>query len=426
MHYRFNTSIDQIDVAACSSGPVSAASGKDRPNSLLRATRLASLVAASAALGACALMSSSGPSSRTINRAEGQAVANADIKIIDVTDAVARQVIANDRAPGFAETLGPGQPVGTVIGRGDVLDIAIWEAPPAALFGSASRLSGLPASVSAISEPGASSALPEQMVGSDGRIYVPFAGAIPAAGRSTRDVANEIVRRLTGQAHDPQAVVRIVRNATANATIVGDVGNSTRVPLTARGERLLDVLAAAGGVRQPVDKMTIQITRGSQVVSQPLEAVIRDPRQNIIMQPDDVVTALFQPYSFIALGATGQNAEVPFESVGLTLAQALGRVGGLQDHRANIRGVFLFRLEDPAAVSPELRDGAQLTPDGKIPVIYRIDLRNPGTFFVAQSFPIHNRDVIYVSNAPLADLQKFVNILSSLVYPALNVQSVVR
>ena len=198
--------------------------------------------------------------------------------------------------------------------------------------------------------------------------------------------------------------MRLVSNANSNVTVVGDVAQNTRVTLTPRGERLLDVLATAGGVRQPVGKTTIQITRGDRVVSLPLETVIRDPAQNIRLRDDDVVTALYQPFSFTSLGATGNNAEIPFEATGLTLAQALGRVGGLRDDRANVRGVFIFRLENPAAIDPAIALTARRTPDGRIPVIYRIDLSNPATFFVAQDFPIRNKDVLYVSSAPLTDL----------------------
>jgi polysaccharide export outer membrane protein len=130
--------------------------------------------------------------------------------------------------------------------------------------------------------------------------------------------------------------------------------------------------------------------------------------------PGDVVTAMYQPLSFTVLGATGKNEEQNFEAQGITLAQALARSGGLQDARADAQGVFIFRFEDPDAV--DWINKPQLTPDGKVPVIYRVDLKNPTTFFVAQSFPMKNKDVMYVSNAPAAELQKFLNILTSVVY----------
>jgi polysaccharide export outer membrane protein len=188
------------------------------------------------------------------------------------------------------------------------------------------------------------------------------------------------------------------------------------MPLTARGERLLDALATSGGVRQPVNKMTLQLTRGSTVQSLPLQMIIQDPNQNILLQPGDVITALYQPLSFTVLGATGKNEEINFETQGISLAQALARSGGLNDARADARGVFVFRFEDERAL--DWPASAAKTPEGKVPVIYQVDLRDPASFFVAQNFPVQNGDVLYVANAPAAELQKFMNIVVSAFYPA--------
>ena len=373
-------------------------------------------------LGACSIMPAAGPSSRAVGRHEGQSVEGADIRVVDLTGDIVKQVRASDRTTYFAERLGDGYQVGSIVGKGDVLDIAVWEAPPAALFGSTVGDVRLTSS----SSTSRGTSIPEQMVDSDGYITVPFAGRILASGRTPQQIAREVDQRLTGKAHQPQTIIRLVRNATQNVTVVGDVANSTRVPLTARGERLLDVLATAGGVKQPVGKMTIQITRGDRIASMPLELVIKEPRENIRLQPDDVVTALYQPYSFTALGAIGRNDELSFEGTGITLAQALGRVSGLQDVRADVKGVFIFRLEDAAALASPAREGGPVTPDGKIPVIYRINLKDPATFFLAQSFPIRNKDVLYVSNAPLADIQKFVNVISSTILPVATASTIVQ
>lgn len=377
-------------------------------------------------IAGCTSLGASGPTTRSINRADGLPAVSADIKIVDLHEATARRVMAANRAALFSEALGESDPIGTIIGKGDILDIAVWEAPPAALFGSVGGEGALAAAGGGIGVSSRNTVFPEQMVDENGRVSLPFAGSIPAAGMTPRQIELEIVRRLKGKAHEPQAIVRLTRNTTANVTVVGDVSSSGRIPLTVRGERLLDIIATAGGVRQPVGRMTIRITRGEKVTSMPLERVLLDPAQNIRLKPDDVVTALFQPYTFTALGAVNGNAEVPFEATGLTVVQALGRVGGLNDARADIRGVFIFRLEDPAALDPALTAGARTTTDGKIPVIYRIDLRDPASFFVAQSFAVHNGDLLYVSNAPLTDLQKFVSIVSSMAFSFINIGNAVR
>ena len=384
-------------------------------------TFIASLALSS--LTACSSFGASGPNAQAVGGASKHPVGTAPIQIIEVTDSVARQAMAASRSQLFSETLGDVPPIGSIIGRGDVLAVTIWEAPPAALFGTqaafgANSTGAILAASSGVTQ---QTAIPEMMVDSGGMIQIPFAGTIRAEGRTPQQVEREITSRLAGKAHDPQVIVRIERNANSNVTVVGDVAENSRVTLTPRGERLLDVLATAGGVKQPIGKMTVQITRGGRVVSLPLETVIRDPAQNIRLQADDVLTALYQPYSFTSLGATGTSAEIPFEGTGVTLAQALGRVGGLKDDRANIRGVFIFRLENPAALDPSVAATAQRTPDGRIPVIYRVDLSNPAMFFVAQSFPIRDKDVLYASNAPLADLQKFVSIVSSMAFSVIGI-----
>lgn len=387
---------------------------------LRRLTVFALATACAAALTGCSSFGASGPSGKAVRNV---AALDSRIKLVDLTEPVARRVMAGQQRASLAEALGDAPLRGTVVGAGDILDVAIWEAPPAALFGSSVVDTRLSSGMPSVAK---SADIPQQMVDGEGRIAVPFVGTISVLGRTPRDIAREIAARLSGKANDPQVIVRIADNQAAQVTVVGDVVNSRHVPLTTKGERLLDALASAGGVRQPVEKMTIQITRGGKVATQPLSTVIRDPAQNIRLGTNDVVTALYQPYSFQALGAFGINAEVNFEATGLTLAQALGRIGGLQDNRADIKGVFIFRLEDPSVLDPALAKAAPTTPDGKIPVIYRVDMANPTTFFVAQGFPIQNRDVLYVSNAPLVDIQKFVNVVSSMAFSVVSVGNAVN
>jgi polysaccharide export outer membrane protein len=267
--------------------------------------------------------------------------------------------------------------------------------------------------------------LPEQMVSIDGTISIPFVGTLPVAGKTTQVIANEITNALKGKANFPQVLVRMTRNTTSMVTVVGEVNTSQLIPLSPKQEKLLDAIAASGGVKQPINKITIQLARNGTVHSMPLETVIKDPKQNIPLSSGDVITAYFQPFSFTALGATGQNQEITFEAQGISLVQALARVGGVQDNRADARGVFIFRFEEPDFVPEEAKKGIR-TADNKIPVIYRMNLTDGTAFLTAQNFPIKNRDVLYVSNASSVELQKFLNILVSAVYPIVNVGNIGR
>jgi polysaccharide export outer membrane protein len=119
-----------------------------------------------------------------------------------------------------------------------------------------------------------------------------------------------------------------------------------------------------------------------------------------------VLTLVRDPQKFIAYGATGANAEIPFDADGVTLAEALAKSGGLQDNRSDMRGVFVFRWET-AAVARALDPASPLPKPGRLtPVVYRLDLSDPDSLFLEQRFRIANRDLIYVSNAPSTEVQK--------------------
>ncbi len=377
----------------------------------LRHGYLLPLVVASLALSSCQAF---GPSRGNIVGATsvpaGPGQAAASIKVIEVAGDTAFELPAMRSAPPFSEALQGVMPVGTTVDVGDALEVTIWEAPPATLFGGAITDTRIGTAISTARP----TTLPEALVGPDGTISVPFAGAVPVRGRTLRDIEIEIVRRLQGKANGPQVQVRLARNATATVTVVGEVNQSARLPLTPRGERLLDALAQVGGVKPPVNLTTIQVTRGGQTFRMPLSAVIERSENNVILAKDDVVTALFQPYSFTVLGAAGRNDEIRFEAFGITLSQALGRIGGLQDGRANPRGVFLFRWQDRS-------DPARLGD----PVIYSFDLKDPAVFFLAQQFRMEDSDLIYITNSPVAELQRFVGIVSQTILPAATAITVV-
>ncbi len=389
-------------------------------------------------LGGCATTSnwtpSSGPSAEQIQTPSTAGLqAGAPIQVVSIDHDVVRRLSAREGFVSVSEALRKSTPSSAEsaesaesalrpetwkLAPGDMLEVALWEAPPALLFGTGASGDGRGLAS------GRTTTLPEQMVDVTGQISVPFVGRVQAAGSTLAQLEDQIVRRLTGKANQPQAMVRLTRPGQASVTVVGEVTTSQRVPLTPRGERLLDVLAAAGGSRQPVNKVSVQLTRGAQVLSLPMDALIRDPRQNVLLQPGDVVTVLAQPLSFTVLGATGRNDEIAFEAQGLTLAQALARSGGLNDSRADARGVFVFRLEDPALLPAGAT--APMTTEGRVPVVYVLNMREAASWFVAQGFPVRHRDVLYVANAPGAELQKFLNLVWGAALPALNILNLVR
>ena len=144
----------------------------------------------------------------------------------------------------------------------------------------------------------------------------------------------------------------------------------------------------------------------------------------MVLESGDVLSVYFQPFSFTVLGAAGKNEEIPFEGTGITLSQALGRIGGLAGDRADPKGVFIFRWESacPGTQAP----GQSSARKGGIPVIYNIDMRRPETYLAAQKFAMQDGDVIYISNSPISDMQNFVRIVASSILPFSTVRNLTR
>lgn len=362
-----------------------------------------------------AWLPSSGP---RLDELQAQAIPEAGQPLmIDVDTEIVARTAAARMEDSFSRIFGePAQGASQPIGPGDSIEVTVWETPPATL------LAPLPTDSRANGSGARASLVPEQVVTEDGTISVPFGGVIQVAGRTPRQVEALIAARLEGKAHQPQVAVRILRHASHAVTIVGEVAHSMRMPLTPKGERLLDALASAGGTRQPVGKVSIQMARRGVVAAMPMDRVIRDPAQNLRLQPDDVVMVVHQPFSLTVLGATGANREIEFEGQGISVAQALGRAGGLQDLRADARAILLFRMEAAGSVTSA---NASTSPrnQASVPVIYRIDLRTPSGFFAAREFQVQDKDILFVSNASAADLQKFLNLISSTIMPAAMVRS---
>lgn len=388
------------------------------------------LMLASMGLAGCSSLGGDGPTTRRIASAEGTALVESAIEVVDLDSIGTEKLRAHHALRLFSESFGDVAATASVIGPGDVLEVSITEAPPAVLFGGAAGDSALRAPTAASNVQPVSSSRgwtsPQQSIDRDGTIFVPFAGIIPVVGKSPREIERAVTDRLRNKAHQPQVIVRRVANSAATVTVLGEVGQSGRFPISAHGERLLEVIAAAGGPKQPFTKTLVQVSRDQTVVTLPMTTITSDPRQNIVMQPNDVVSLLFQPYSFTALGASGQSSEVFFEGPDFNLANALGRVNGLDENRADPKGVFVFRFEDPAVLDPASIAGKPRTADGKVPVIYRVDLRSPANLFLIQRFAMQHKDVVFIPNAPLVDFAKFLGIISSTVFSAAGVVQITQ
>lgn len=379
-------------------------------------------VMALALTGCSSFLPNSGPARSTVVSGASFQIGNIDgqeslpYALIRVSSDVLRKLQRADEPDVFSGALLSATFSPTLIGVGDLIGVTIFEAGAGGLF--------IP------SEPGTRSgnyvALPPQQVDSDGKISIPFAGTIQAAGLSVQALGRSIRGKLADRAIEPQVVVTITERRANGVAVMGDVNASTHFVIDPGGERLMGAIARAGGPKYPPYESIVTLQRGDVTERARISDIMRDPRQNLGLQAGDTVFVSREQRYFLALGALGPgqylglvNRRLAFEDSRLSLADAIAKVGGLSDDRANARAVFIYRFEPRATV---LEVGAEPRPGvpDVIPTIYYLDLAEASGYFYASQFAVRHEDLIYVSNSPSTDLSKFLALILPAAYSAAN------
>ncbi len=371
-------------------------------------TIVVSGLAALVGLSGCSTLPRAGPGPRDIDKQAAAKVGNAERKVglnyvlVDLSKDLLPFFKVPARASirdGFGGGRGPAPQ--TVLGVGDIVQISIFESASGGLF--------IPSDAG--SRPGNFINLPVQTIDGSGTISVPYAGRVRAAGRTTESVQSEVQNLLANRAIEPQVLVSIVENRSRQVSVLGDVTAPAKLDISPAGERILDVIARAGGLSTPGIETYVTLQRRGREGTVLFSRLVENSVENIFVAPGDTIYVNRERRTYLAFGASGLNGRIDFEESDLTLGEALGKAGGLLDGRADPAQVFLYRDVERSVLSGMGLDVSRYA-GGKVPVIFRANLRDPATFFVMQQMPMVDKDILYVSNSGSTEVEKFVGIVS--------------
>lgn len=354
-------------------------------------------------LSGCSTLPRDGPTGRNIERGSSAQSPAGTYAIIDLDYAASERIKAAPAAFLGSLSEGSAQVSGGAIGMGDVLSVSIFE-PSGSLFGGSSGSSD-PGSR------GSSQSLPPLTVDASGTVNVPFGGPVQVAGLTSSQAAAAVRRALIGKVANPQVIVSIASNAFNTVTVLGEIRNPGRAPLSMNSDRVIDVIAERGGTTRAVKDVTVVIQRDGQTYSAPLTAVMSQSNENIRLARGDQVDLVYVPRHFSTFGALGAVALTEMGPGSLSLADALSRVGGLDTNSANARSVLIFRFERPA-VADALGVAQPPLPRG-VPIVYRLNLEDATGFFTANNFQIEPDDILYVPRSGSAEMSKFFTLVQT-------------
>ncbi|MBF9045345.1 polysaccharide export protein [Rhodobacterales bacterium HKCCE4037] len=258
-------------------------------------------------------------------------------------------------------------------------------------------------------------------VDNSGFIFIPYAGRIRAAGNTPEQLREVITRNLDEQTPDPQVIV--TREAGNGSTVVvsGDVATTGIFPIEAPTRTLAGMLAAAGGTTVESEIARVTLVRGGQSGTVWYEDVFRDPSVDIALRGDDRILVEEDSRRFTALGATGAQTVVPFDSQVISAIDAIASVGGLNPSLADPTGVFVLRNE-PEELAELVLGRDDLT--GTQRMIYVLDLTAPTGMFEARDFVIRDGDTVYVTSAPITQFNNAISALTGTLASAASVADI--
>ncbi len=305
--------------------------------------------------------------------------------VIDLTPTTVvayRQAPTPDRPTTTTSSLSPAQRL--TVAPGDSLKVRIFERYGGNIFPTIQ---------------GQSADLGIQRVAEDGKIKIPVVGTVQVAGLDLNQIERKIIQQLGNQVQEPEVIVEFDSPRTHSVMVSGDVKQPGRVSMLEDVRSVVDAINKAGGplvsATGSANQMQVVVRRHGQVI---LTSQFSDllAGADIAVQKGDEIVVRPNSRIFTVLGAVQRSGNVEMTKYNLTLLEALGQVGGLSDVRANKTGVYVFRMGD-LETNPTAR--------GRV---FRLDLFQPVSIFVAQQFGLQARDVIYVTNAPLYEYDKIL------------------
>ena len=257
--------------------------------------------------------------------------------------------------------------------------------------------------------------LPPQTIREGGTLNVPPVGRVLARGRTISSFENQLQQELAQYLVNPAVIVELIDRQSERVTVTGAVGSPGRVSLDEVESRVVDIIAASGGLGGAPEDLTLTLTRNGTSRSLPLRALFDTPAYNVRVQGGDVISVRPPERKVTLLGSAGGET-ITFNEPKVTLADALGQSGGVLSRRTDRKAIFVYRSLPRTTLSSLGVDVRTFTTE-QVPTIFRFDFSDPAIFFVSNQFEMADGDIIYAPASLNEEISAVVSAFSPFIVP---------
>lgn len=343
-------------------------------------------IALAVGLSACA----AAPGGHIDYDTEADPLSEVNVEVLPITLDLVQEMNATTREAAALALVNNARPDESVpkydyyIGRGDVLNIIVYDHPELTIPAGSER----------------SAAESGNVVHSDGTIFYPYVGQVKVAGRTVHDVRNEIQRRLADFIAEPQVDVKVAAYNSQKAYVTGQVNTPGQFPITNVPLRVLDAISQAGGLTDMANWRDVILSRDNADTSLSVYEMLvyGDLSQNLLLEDGDVlhVPEVGNQQIFV-MGQVIEPASFAMGNTRLSLTAAIAQAGGIDESSANASGIFVIRRNP--------------IPSDIYATVYQLDASNAAAFVLGSQFMLEPTDVVYVTSAPLARWNRVLRLL---------------
>ena len=235
----------------------------------------------------------------------------------------------------------------------------------------------------------------EAVVDETGRFFYPFAGTVIAEGRTTGEIREDLTNKMSEFFATPQVAVSVVEYQAQTVTITGAVVSAGRRTLTNVSTTLLDLVNEVGA-NPTADLSRVEIRRAGRIFRVNLLGFIElgRTRSNPVLLPGDLIRVPESAENKVFTFGEMPVGEIQLTSVRKTLLEVLAESGGVNELRADVRGIFVFRRNTPGQRGFE---------------VYQFDLTDAAALVLAADFGMAPLDIVFVTKDPVTQWNDTIN-----------------